>query len=38
MKIKQYLKYQEINLRKEKMMIKVKENCDKWRELFEKQA
>ena len=38
MKIKKYLKYQSINLRKEQMMIKVKENCDKWRALFEKQA
>ena len=37
-KIKQYLKYQEINLRKEQMMIKVKENCDRWREQFEQEA
>ena len=38
MKIKRYLKYQEINLRKEKMMIRVKENCDRWREQFEQEA
>ena len=35
-KITKYLQYQTINLRKELMMIKVKEKCDKWRELFEK--
>jgi hypothetical protein len=35
-KIKNYLKYQSINLKKEQMMIKVKENCIKWRKLFEK--
>ena len=38
MKIKRYLKYQEINLRKEQMMIRVKENCDRWREQFEQEA
>ena len=37
-KIKQYLKYQSINLTKEQMMTKVKANCDRWRALFEKQA
>lgn len=37
-KIKKYLKYQSINLKKEQMMIKVKANCDRWRALFEKQA
>ena len=36
LKIKKYLKYQTINLKKEKMMIKVKENCVKWRKLFDK--
>jgi hypothetical protein len=38
LKIKKYLQYQTINLKKELMMIKVKQKCDKWRELFEKQA
>lgn len=37
-KIKQYLKYQSINLKKEQMMIKVKAKFDRWRALFEKQA
>lgn len=38
LKIHQYFKYQNINLKKEQMMIKVKEKCDKWKEIFEAQA
>lgn len=34
-KIKQYIKYQQINLKKEQMMIKVKADCDRWRSLFQ---
>jgi hypothetical protein len=38
LKIRQYFKYQNINLKKEQMMIKVKEKCDKWKEVFERKT
>ena len=38
LKIHRYFKYQKINLKKELMMIKVKQKCDKWQRIFEAQA
>ena len=38
LKIHKYFKYQNINLKKERMMIKVKQKCDRWKEIFEAQA
>lgn len=37
-KIRMYLRYQEKNFDKEKMMVNVKETMDKWRKLFIKEA
>jgi hypothetical protein len=36
LKVRQYFGYQNKNLRKEQMMVKVRKQCDEWKELFEK--
>lgn len=38
LKVYSYFKHQTINLKKEQMMIKVKQKCDKWKSVFERQA
>ena len=35
LKVSRYFKYQNKNLRKEQMMVKVRKQCDQWKELFE---